>query len=86
MTFDFSKTQTGYSPKKTCPKAVTSAGFKQAGNKEHLKALLICSHIQSANISTYFDNFHCVNSVRIWSYSGPYFPVFSSNGGKCGPE
>ena len=44
MTFDFSKTQTGYSPKKR-PKAVTSAGFKQAGNKEYLKALLICSHI-----------------------------------------
>ena len=30
---------------------------------------------------------HCVNSVRIGSYSGtPYFSVFSPNAGKCGPE
>ena len=25
---------------------------------------------------------HCVKSVRIWSFSGPYFPVFSPNAGK----
>ena len=29
---------------------------------------------------------HCVKSVRIGSYFGPHFPVFSSNAGKCGPE
>ena len=29
---------------------------------------------------------HCVKSVRIWSYSGPHFPVFSPNAGKCGPD
>ena len=42
---------------------------------------------------------HCVKSVHVWSYSGPYFPafglntermeylfVFSSNAGKYGPE
>ena len=29
---------------------------------------------------------HCVRSVRIWSYSGPYFSVFSLNAGKYGPE
>ena len=42
---------------------------------------------------------HCVKNVRIWSYSGPYFPTFglntgdteylsvsSPNTGKCGPE
>ena len=37
---------------------------------------------------------HCVKSVHIRSYSGPYFPafglnnlsVFSLNAGKCGPE
>ena len=23
--------------------------------------------------------FHCVKSVRIWSYSGPYFPAFGQN-------
>ena len=40
--------------------------------------------------------YHCVKSVRIRSYSGPYFPafglnteylsVFSQNAGKYGPE
>ena len=37
--------------------------------------------------------FHCVKSVRIWNYSGPYFPTFGLNmekygvnGGKYGPE
>ena len=41
---------------------------------------------------------HCVKSVQIWSFSGPYFPelgfnteiyaiyVFSPNTGKYGPE
>ena len=29
---------------------------------------------------------HCVKSVRIWSFSGSYFPIFSSNVGKYGPE
>ena len=24
-------------------------------------------------------NVHCVKSVRIWSYSGPYFPAFGLN-------
>ena len=32
--------------------------------------------------------YHCVKSVRIWSYSGPhstpYLSVFSPNAGKCG--
>ena len=27
---------------------------------------------------------HCVTSVRIWSYSGPHFSIFSTNVGKCG--
>ena len=30
-------------------------------------------------------NVHCVKSVCIRSYSGPHFPVFSPNAGKCGP-
>ena len=29
---------------------------------------------------------HCVKSVRIWSYSGSYFPVFSLNAGKYGVQ
>ena len=29
---------------------------------------------------------HCVKSVLIWSYSGPHFPIFSLNVGKCRPE
>ena len=39
--------------------------------------------------------YHCMKSVRIWSYSGPYFSAFglnterhtfTPNAGKCGPE
>ena len=29
---------------------------------------------------------HCVKSVQIPSHFGPYFPVFSPNRGKDGPE
>ena len=29
---------------------------------------------------------HCVESVQIRSFSGPYFPVFGLNTGKYGPE
>ena len=29
---------------------------------------------------------YCVKSVRIRSFSGPHFPVFSPNAGKYGPE
>ena len=35
---------------------------------------------------TYKINFHCVNSVQILSFCGPYFPVFGLNTGKYGPE
>ena len=28
--------------------------------------------------------FHCVKSVGIWSYSGPYFPAFGLNMGRYG--
>ena len=38
------------------------------------RKLWICSDIR------------CVKSVRIPSYSGPYFPVFSPNGGKYGHD
>ena len=26
-----------------------------------------------------YSKYHCVKSVRIWSYSGPYFPAFRLN-------
>ena len=29
---------------------------------------------------------HCVKSVQMRSFSGPYFPVFSANTEKYGPE
>ena len=29
---------------------------------------------------------HCVRSVRIRSFSSPYFPAFSPNAGKYGPK
>ena len=34
----------------------------------------------------YYGDSHCVKSVRIRSYSGMYFPVFSPNVEKYGPE
>ena len=34
----------------------------------------------------YFNYWHCVKSVRIRSFSGPCFPVFSPNTGKYGLE
>ena len=27
----------------------------------------------------YFDRFHCVKSVHIWSFSGPHIPAFGLN-------
>ena len=33
-----------------------------------------------------FQNRHCVKSVRIRSFSSPYFPLFGLNAGKCIPE
>ena len=43
---------------------------------------------QSKNINDIENqlNEHCLKSVRICSFSGPYFPVFSPNAGKYGPE
>ena len=37
-------------------------------------------------IILYYGDPHCVESVRIRSYSGPYFRVFSPNAGKYGPK
>ena len=46
-------------------------------------------------IISYYQRFDRVKSVRIWSFSGSYFPVFglntvrygvSPNAGKYGPE
>ena len=30
--------------------------------------------------------YHCVKSVRIWSYCGPYFPAFGQNTGPKNTE
>ena len=30
-------------------------------------------------ITTLAASMHCLKSVRIWSYSGPYFPAFELN-------
>ena len=46
-----------------------------------IKIPLITKHI--IDIS---NDSHCVKSICIRSYSGPYFPVSSPNAGKCGPE
>ena len=40
--------------------------------------------LKEIQISSQF--LQCVKSVQIWSFSGPYFPVFSPNTGKYGPE
>ena len=31
----------------------------------------------------YLQHYHCVKNVRIWSYSGPYLPVFGLNTERC---
>ena len=54
------------------------------------RALLwLTLQVLSANVYK-LAHIHCVKTVRIWSYSGPYFPaylsVFSPNAGKWGPE
>ena len=37
-------------------------------------------------IILYYGDSHCAKSVCIRSYSGLYFPVFSRNAGKYGPD
>ena len=32
------------------------------------------------------EKHYCVKSVQMQSFSGPYFPVFGLNTGKCRPE
>ena len=42
--------------------------------------------LASTYMNHFLKNYRCVKSVRIRSYSGPHFPVFSPNVGKYGPE
>ena len=49
-------------------------------SKNYLQMLVYVISIKLSNIS------HCVRSVQTRSFSGPYFPVFSPNMGKYGPE
>ena len=51
-----------------------------------------CSHVstkfycQCSHVSTKVYHQHFVKGVRIPGYSGPYFPAFSPNAVKYGPE
>ena len=47
----------------------------------YLKAML-----PQSTIKQYSDFYHCVKSVQIGSFFGPYFPEFGPNTGKYGPE
>ena len=44
-----------------------------------------CSKFTDSNLEgiclkiEYSETLHCVKSVQIWSFSGPYFPVFGMN-------
>ena len=49
--------------------------------------ILYCLPAVSHTLSLVNDkvwHLHCVKSVRIWSYSGPYFPAFGLNNSKYG--
>ena len=62
--------------------------------------LLHCTIFESFKFSDYLHwfnlmiSYHCIRSIRIWSFAGPYFPafklntpylsIFSPNEGKCG--
>ena len=67
----------------------------QKGIEPVHKALLLCGNLNvidnKSNKEFTIHNgrirtSHCVKSVRILSYSGPYLSIFSPNAGKCGPE
>ena len=51
-----------------------------------LVLFFVLSSYQISHLLTYQCANHCVKRVRIQSYSGPYFPTFGLNTGKCGPE
>ena len=52
--------------------------------KKVLVGTLIYVNSTKCNISQ--KSWHCVKSVQILSFSGPYFPVFRVNTGKYRPE
>ena len=41
--------------------------------------MFVSVHHSPSNYSHYLVSFHCVKSVRIRSFSGPYFPAFGLN-------
>ena len=51
--------------------------FSQA--RETFRAKCPESIVTSYENLNNFWEWHCVKSVRIWSYSGPYFPAFGLN-------
>ena len=54
----------------------------------YIEEKLVQNSKTSSKLLGIMENFqHCVKSVRIWSYSGPYYlSVFSPNVGKCGAK
>ena len=52
-------------------------------NKESFKDCLRRSY---SGVSAKVFKDHCVKSAKYGVFSGPYFPVFSPNAGKYGPE
>ena len=73
-----------------CKPAIPKALFYSFSNLKILNIFVDdrCRMFQrrSQDFHKYQRQRHCVKSVRVPSCSGPYFPVFSPNAGKHGPE
>ena len=61
--------------------------FHIFGKKNSLYPLNNSQLIDLSALNTAFLHpVHCVKNVCIRIYSGPHFPVFRPNAGKCGPD
>ena len=54
--------------------------MKEVGLPEEKKIFV------SQSLCPYYKMLHCVKVSKYEVFSGPYFPVFSPNTGKSGPE
>ena len=62
-------------------------GFTHYANQYSKRSKLATSMPKELSKQTpFYLVLHCVKSGRIRCYSGPHFPVFSPNAGKCGLE
>ena len=57
----------------------------------HWSLSILSGNIKKQKVFRYFREVwtkisHCVKSVRVRSFSGPYFSAFNPNTGKYGPE